>query len=466
MGCGPSAEPSPSAEPIEQTYDPLAEFKGTWFEETLIKSTTADKILVTLEGSEGVPKVKATIVGCGCGKAGENIFGEAGSAVERRRCLLLYAQSSGATHLEFTGTESKQSTTFPLPSAADGVVQHALDDIGLAGVTASLSFEAAASAIATKADMAALGLQEHVLPLSGGPGEQKAVVTYRTRPGNTKCLLWFPGRNDTFMHPHVAPMLDACGLDLYVVEHRRLGRSQIGASKADFALTSHVVDFKTFLEEQDAGIGFALEGEKKYEKVALYARSTGGIEASLYVRSGKYKDRIDALVLNSPFLDFGMGGANEMLCDAMDELMPIMSFLKGKDAAAEADMPGTSGGTPKPSSYGASIYSQYPSCDLRCRNWITNRMTAGFVAASAQLHDELQKMEATAIPTLVCYSDGDSCLDGKEVAQRAKFLSSDVTPFFLANGRHDLLLNYTKEDNQKVMDTIQGFLADKIGACA
>ena len=400
----------------EPHYDPVAEYAGTWFDEVLIQSTTAVKLLVTLEGGAQVPEVKAVIRDGGCGLACENVFGAAGSAAERRICLLLHASGSGAAHVDVTAVQSKQCLSFPLPQAADGTVRHALDEIGLAGVVVSLRHEAAESTIATKTDMAALGLQEHVLYLSGGSsGEpRRAFVTYRTAPENTRCLIWLPGRNDMFSHPHVVPLLDACGLDLYVIEHRRLGRSQLGASRDDFALTSHAVNFRDFLEEHDAGFAFALS-QKAYANVVLYSHSTGGLETTLYCREGKYRDRIDAVVLNSPFLDWGMGGVAEMLCDAMDELMPIASFLKGKEAAAKTDMPGT--GTKSPSAWGARIYSQYPAIDLRCRNFITNRTTAGFISAAASLHDELLAVKApTAIPTLALHTDGDSILDGKEVS--------------------------------------------------
>ncbi len=36
-------------------------------------------------------------------------------------------------------------------------------------------------------------------------------------------MLWLPGRNDCFFHAHVANLLDEMGIDLYVLNYRRVG---------------------------------------------------------------------------------------------------------------------------------------------------------------------------------------------------------------------------------------------------
>ena len=113
--------------------------------------------------------------------------------------------------------------------------------------------------------------------------------------------------------------------------------------------------------------------------MVLYSHSTGCLEASLYMREGKFRERIDALVLNSPFLDWGFGGILEAFLDAMDELMPFLKLIKGKDVAQSMPFPGTD--KKQINAYGARIYSQYPH-DLRCRNHITNKVTRSARACS------------------------------------------------------------------------------------
>eukprot|EP00747_Dinoflagellata_sp_TGD_P201146 gnl/TRDRNA2_/TRDRNA2_74616_c0_seq1.p1 gnl/TRDRNA2_/TRDRNA2_74616_c0~~gnl/TRDRNA2_/TRDRNA2_74616_c0_seq1.p1 ORF type:complete len:380 (+),score=70.74 gnl/TRDRNA2_/TRDRNA2_74616_c0_seq1:166-1140(+) len=321
--------------------------------------------------------------------------------------------------------------------------------------------EASETVLASAEDMANLDLQEQIFPLSGGPGEDKAVLTYSCRDGNEKCVIWFPGRNDMFAHPHAGTHFLDNGFDLYIIEHRRLGRANLGCSAEDFRLVTHTTDFRNYLEEFDQAFDFVVS-QKEYAKVVLYAHSTGGLEASLFLREGKLKDRIDAIVLNSPFLDWGEGGFAEMILDAMDDyLMPIMNFLQGKEQAALMDMPGT--GKKAVSLYGTRIYLQYPSIDLRCRNNINCKITAGWVAAASAMHDEVIEMTPTDVPTLLLYTDGDVVLEGKEIADRAKYISTQLTTKFFPHCRHDMLLNYDMEDNEKVLAAISEFLDSNLG---
>ena len=71
-------------------------------------------------------------------------------------------------------------------------------------------------------------------------------------------FVWLPGRNDTFSHPHVVGALLDLGYDLFVFEHRRQGRALLGCSAEDFALASHVDDFRKYLDEHDKSFAFAL----------------------------------------------------------------------------------------------------------------------------------------------------------------------------------------------------------------
>lgn len=160
--------------------------------------------------------------------------------------------------------------------------------------------------------------------------------------------------------------------------------------------------------------------------------------------------------MNSPFLDWGESGFNEVVLDAMDELMPMAKFLIGAEKFSTMDMPGTGG--KKVSNFLIRQHLQYPSIDLRCRNGITNKVTAGWAAAASHLHDELVATAPTRIPTLLLYTDGDEVLDGAELSEVIKHFSTDVTRRNFRNCRHDLLLSYAKEDNDKVLDAITSFL--------
>merc|ERR1740123_247431 len=155
-----------------------------------------------------------------------------------------------------------------------------------------------------------------------------------------------------------------------------------------------------------------------------------------------------------------MGGAVETLMDNMDKMQTFYKMFGG-----EAPMISTNGTLGKPlkkaNPFGLTVWAQY-HFDLRCRNFITEKVTKGWLAAAGKMQDELLKQgkegKQGTKPTLLLWTDGDTCLNGKELEERAKCLSKNLTTKFVPKCRHDMLLNYTKDDNNTVMDAIFGFL--------
>ena len=93
-------------------------------------------------------------------------------------------------------------------------------------------FEAQAEAarvVVTPDSIADAGLEELTIELNGPtkrhPGE-RAVMTYKAVPGNSRALLWIPGRNDSFFHVHVLPRFLEAGFDVYALDLRRCGRAR------------------------------------------------------------------------------------------------------------------------------------------------------------------------------------------------------------------------------------------------
>lgn len=93
-------------------------------------------------------------------------------------------------------------------------------------------FEAQAEAarvVVTPESIADADLSELTIELNGPtkrhPGE-RAVMTYKTLPGNSRALLWIPGRNDSFFHVHVLPRFLEAGFDVYALDLRRCGRAR------------------------------------------------------------------------------------------------------------------------------------------------------------------------------------------------------------------------------------------------
>ena len=163
------------------------------------------------------------------------------------------------------------------------------------------------------------------------------MLTYKTKSGNTKMLYWLPGRNDLFMHYAAAEALLNAGYDVYVMEHRRLGRANRDSTVGDIPLISHTTDLKIYMHEFDKGLAHA-RSLGDYQRTVLYAHSTGGLEASVWMRERGPALSFNAVVFNSPFLSWGNEGLNDKILDRMGGflLYPILKCVFGGDTSPMA----------------------------------------------------------------------------------------------------------------------------------
>ncbi|RMI14063.1 alpha/beta hydrolase [Cellulomonas triticagri] len=108
-------------------------------------------------------------------------------------------------------------------------------------------------------------------------------------------VLYVHGFVDYFFHDHVADALDARGYDLYALDLRDYGRSiRPGRPPND------TTDLAVYAEEIDAAVRVVRE---RHERVVLLGHSTGGLVAALWAHHRRGRGLVDAVVLNSPWLD-------------------------------------------------------------------------------------------------------------------------------------------------------------------
>ena len=136
-----------------------------------------------------------------------------------------------------------------------------------------------------------------------------------------KVALWFLGRNDCFMHTHVAKALffDA-GIDLFVLNYHENGKCRRNGWVTDSHLVSHINS--SGMAEFHEEIKEALEATKGYEEVLGYAHSTGAPVLLDYLMEHG-DDAFDGFVLNSPFLDWGKVGG-EIVEHVLENLPTFM----------------------------------------------------------------------------------------------------------------------------------------------
>ncbi|MCJ8288936.1 MAG: alpha/beta hydrolase [Crocinitomicaceae bacterium] len=114
--------------------------------------------------------------------------------------------------------------------------------------------------------------------------------------GNRKSVLYIHGYVDYFFHSHLGEKFNANDFDFYALDLRKYGRS---------LLEHHHPNYCRNIEEYFEEISIAIrEIQTTSDSIYLLGHSTGGLIASTYMNSGKERNLIDGLILNSPFLDF------------------------------------------------------------------------------------------------------------------------------------------------------------------
>ena len=100
-----------------------------------------------------------------------------------------------------------------------------------AAVPADFAPAPAAATLGFAHDMTASAYAARMSPPPADDGMEHTVLDtgcaalsyYNLPPKGDAALLWLPGRNDCFYHPHVAELLADHGIDLYVLSYRRMG---------------------------------------------------------------------------------------------------------------------------------------------------------------------------------------------------------------------------------------------------
>jgi alpha-beta hydrolase superfamily lysophospholipase len=165
------------------------------------------------------------------------------------------------------------------------------------------------------------------------------LISAKANTPNRSSVLCIHGYVDYFFQLHMAERFNREGYDFFALDLRRHGRSLLPHQRPNFC-----TDLTEYFEEIDLAIE-KISAENP-DKIILLGHSTGGLISAMYMNTGKARNKIDALILNAPFLDFNQSPF----------LRPLSRIVAGIMSRV---FPGTSIKKTIPPAYGQSLHKEH-----------------------------------------------------------------------------------------------------------
>lgn len=273
-------------------------------------------------------------------------------------------------------------------------------------------------------------------------------------------ILYLHGFNDYFFHEHVAEAFHEQGYNFYALDLRKYGRSLLAHQHPNYCRS-----ITEYFEEIDRSIEIIRSETDTDEKLLILGHSTGGLIASVYQNTGEYRDQVDGLILNSPFLEFNITPWQRWL------LLPmagVISFFAPYAARRK----------PLSHVYGASVSNQKKG------EWHFNtewKPLNGFPAylqwiyAVNRAQKKLHLASDISVPVLILHSDAssrpkrwnnivlktDMVLNVEHMKKFGRKLGSDVSFAEIPRAIHDVFLS-KPEVRQTAFRKMFSWLSQKI----
>jgi alpha-beta hydrolase superfamily lysophospholipase len=253
-------------------------------------------------------------------------------------------------------------------------------------------------------------------------------------------VLYVHGWLDYFFQTHLADFWESLGVRFHALDLRRYGRSIREGQTPGYVRSLAVYD-----EDIEAALAAMGHGraDRSERKLVLMGHSTGGLTVSLW--TARNQERVAALVLNSPWLEFQ---PRETVRKLMEPGIRVQSALVPRSQLVNLDR----------GLYARSISSRFDGewdYDVAWRPDAGWRPTPAWLAAIFRGQDQVARGLGLEIPVLVLLSarstiptrwsedmkSTDSVLDVVGIARRVPDVGSLVTLVRIAGGLHDVTLS-------------------------
>jgi alpha-beta hydrolase superfamily lysophospholipase len=248
--------------------------------------------------------------------------------------------------------------------------------------------------------------------------------------------LYLHGYVDYFFHPHLGEKFNQNNFDFHALDLRKHGRSLLEHQHPNYCK-----EIEEYFEEITIAIR---DIKEKSSSVYILAHSTGGLTASLYMNKGEERGLVDALILNSPFLDFNMS-----------KLQKSMTLFLAKIISKTSNYAKVEGVLSK--AYAESIHKDYFGewdFDLKWKPIKGFPTYFKWIRAISNAQAKLQNSNIE-VPVLVMHSSGskkmskfskaaktnDIVLNVDDIKRVGAKLGDNVTLSQIDNAVHDIFLS-------------------------
>ena len=144
--------------------------------------------------------------------------------------------------------------------------------------------------------------EEEIIELNpDSKGKNIAVlVKLKSKQATKKAVMYIHGYTDYFFQEHLAEWYTENGFDFYALELRKYGRSILPHQRPN-----HIRKIDEYYEEIGKSINI-IKTRDNHDFLLINGHSTGGLVASMYANFGELRTEVNALFLNSPFLEFNI----------------------------------------------------------------------------------------------------------------------------------------------------------------
>ncbi|MEV8377941.1 alpha/beta hydrolase [Kribbella sp. NPDC056861] len=296
-----------------------------------------------------------------------------------------------------------------------------------------------------KPDLLGDDYQQHTIALGidpDGQGEVEATLVRRTAPSEPRrVVLYVHGFADYFFQTELADFFTDRGSAFYAVDLRKCGRARRPGQTAHY-----VSDLAFYDNELDRSLDL-VAAEHPGLPITVVAHSTGGLIVPLWLdrrRRNGQTSAIDALVLNSPWLD--QQGSAMLRGPITWALVPLSRVIPQRVLPAP------------PGAYGSSIHVTGTGewdFDTTLKPIKGFPVTVGWLNAVRRAHRKVHQGIEVGVPTLVLHSErthfsrtyidaidrADTVLDVQQIARWAPRLGAHTTVVVIPDARHDVFLS-------------------------